>query len=180
MNLDAIKSIAEPLGMNWRTLAAIASVESSGNGFDKDGQVKVRFEPHHFNKRSETKMPFTDGGKGFSRIASETNRAAYLNACEIDDSAAIESTSFGMFQIMGFHWKSLGYDSPQAFAEGMNYEAGQYRAFSLFIMRNKNLRDVAREGEPTLDDFRKFARTYNGPSNVENYAAKMFKAYQAL
>jgi len=37
----------------------------------------------------------------------------------LDPDAAIQASSWGAFQIMGFHYAALGFSSPQAFADMM-------------------------------------------------------------
>ena len=41
-------------------------------------------------------------------------------AKQIDAQAAIESASWGLFQIMGFHWQMLGYQSAGQFEQQMS------------------------------------------------------------
>ncbi|SQC90482.1 putative peptidoglycan-binding domain-containing protein [Pseudomonas aeruginosa] len=69
---------------------------------------------------------------GYAGGTAEHHRLA--NARQIDDTAALESASWGAFQIMGFHWQRLGYVSVQAFAEAMGRsESAQFEAFVRFI-----------------------------------------------
>jgi len=179
---DEIKRIAEENGLNPYFLAAVADVESGGrSGFrnysGSPGHPVIRFEPHHFNKRSAYRMPFTNCGRGFSRRPEETGWTAFLEAYRLDESAAIQATSWGMFQIMGFHFRNLGYDTPQEFRKAMFSETGQYESFAKFIKSHKVLRRAASIAEPQDRDFRDFARSYNGSSNVDNYSRKIARAY---
>src|SRR5690606_8264112 len=55
-------------------------------------------------------------------------------AKQLNYEAAHEACSWGRYQIMGFHWKTLGYASVQEFVEVMSKdEAGQLDAFVRFI-----------------------------------------------
>ncbi|MGA0525154.1 N-acetylmuramidase domain-containing protein, partial [Escherichia coli] len=54
---------------------------------------------------------------GYVGGAGEWDRLA--RAIEINRPAALESASWGLFQIMGFHWKLLGFASVQAFVNAM-------------------------------------------------------------
>jgi hypothetical protein len=36
------------------------------------------------------------------------------------------------------------------------------------------------KNDPTITDFKAFARSYNGSGNVDNYSKKMEKAYNSL
>lgn len=91
-------------------LLAFISVETGGKGFDeKTGKIIIQFEPAHFRK----KAPFAPSGKwsvnGVERQAAEW--IAFNDAFRKNPEAAMESTSIGLGQIMGFHYKRLGYTS---------------------------------------------------------------------
>ena len=177
-----IEDISKQKGWNLAFLKAIASVESSGEGLVPDlvtmtGRPKVRFEPHKFNKKSQLKMPFTDGGKGFSKIKSETNWNAFCTALKIDRELAIASTSFGMFQIMGFNWKTAGAKSLEDFFKGNYSEDKQLEYFSNFVGSHAGRRKILERSEITLADCVAFAKSYNGPSNADAYGKKIWAAY---
>ena len=74
---------------------------------------------------------------------------------------------------MGFHWKTLGYDSPQAMREAMGTDAGQLDAFVRFINADAVLVDALRR-----KDWHAFAARYNGLGQVERYAGLMAAAYE--
>ena len=122
-------------------------------------------------------MPFTNNGRGFSSKSSETGFDAFLLAYRLDEHSAILAPSWGMFQIMGFHFRKLGYDSPQAFRKAMFSEEGQYEVFARFVRSNKILRRCASLPHPQDADFRAFAKSYNGSSNVDVYSKRIAKAY---
>lgn len=180
-----VEKLAKDYGFNPRTVRAIAKVESSGNPFRQYKGLGLfpvlRFEPHWFNKyEKKNPMPFTNNGKGFSSIVSETNHVAFQKALSVNTDAAIKATSFGKFQIMGFHFSKLGYKTPSEFLEAMKKTVGQYDAFVKFVMTKQTLRNIIMKETPTLTDFKAFAKAYNGSSNVENYSKKMEKAYNSL
>ena len=89
-------------------LRGIRQIESSGNA------SVVRFEPHVFlritgggkreNSPFKEEIPFTPHPiRKISLVKEETNRAAFERARLLDEKAAIESTSFGLYQVMGVH-----------------------------------------------------------------------------
>jgi muramidase (phage lysozyme) len=170
---------AIPSEWNSDLVSAIMEVESGGSGFanyEGLGEFpKLRFEPHVFNRTSKSgKMEYTNSGRGFSTKKSETGANAFLRAKQIDENAAIESTSYGKYQLMGHHWqKSSG--SPQEYLEMMKSERGQDKAFIDYINSNKRLREVVLKNSFTKDDVREFSRVYNGPSNVDGYSGKVIK-----
>ncbi len=98
-------------------LRAIRQIESS------DNPAVVRFEPHVFlritgngkreNSPFKDKIPFTrDPVRKISLVRTETDRAAFEHARTLDEKAAIESTSFGLYQVMGVHLLKLFKENP--------------------------------------------------------------------
>ena len=90
--------------------------------------------------------------------------------------SAYECTSFGVAQIMGWHFKRLGYDSAltmaQKFSESVD---SQIIGFFDFIRTGKNMLNSLRQGSVL-----EFAREYNGPGQAEFYANKMNSTYHRL
>ena len=80
---------------------------------------------------------------GYSGGTSE--HARFAVASQIDTMSAIEACSWGMFQIMGYHWARLGYIDAQDFKLHMQESEGeQLQAFSF----DPNVRTIGdlREG----------------------------------
>jgi hypothetical protein len=180
-----VSKFSKMYGLNPRMVRAVAIAESSKNAFREYKGLGIfptlRFEPHWFNKyEKKSPMPFTNNGKGFSSLVSETNHVAFIKASKININAAIKGTSFGKFQIMGFHFKKLGFKNPEEFLESMKSLEGQYDAFIRFIMSNKRLRNVITKDIPTRTDFEVFARAYNGSGNVNVYSKRIERAYNSL
>jgi len=96
-------------------------------------------------------------------------------AMQIHDEAALESASWGLFQIMGHHWARLGYLDPQHFADCMALsEAAQLDAFVTFIETDPALHKAL-----TARNWKQFARLYNGPAYAQNlYDVKLARAYE--
>ena len=85
-----------------------------------------------------------------------------LAACR-DVDAAFASASWGKFQVMGAHWKALGYDSPLALAWScVGSEAAHYELLARYIEHN-NLAGAFRAISADLETCRAFADGYNGP-----------------
>lgn len=93
---------------NKAILLAFIEVETGGEGFDsKTGKILIQFEPSWFKK----KAPYAPSGKwSLNKVERQDkewiafNDAFYKNA-----NAAMESTSIGLGQIMGFNYKMLGF-----------------------------------------------------------------------
>jgi len=106
----SIKYEACRIGVEAEALAAFIEVESGGKGFDDaTGKLILQFEPAWFKK----KAPYAPSGKwslnGVERQTAEW--VAFNDAYSKDPIAAMESTSIGLGQVMGFNWKRLGYIS---------------------------------------------------------------------
>lgn len=181
----SIERVANVHGIEPAALKAVVEVESNGVVFaDIDGQQMpiIRFEGHYFDRlvtaarRDEARSlglasPNVGGVKNPS---SQKARWQLLGrAMNIDKQAALESTSFGVGQVMGSHWKALGYPSVVAFfEEARSGVEGQVELMVRFIKRNNLLGALQRK------DWAGFARGYNGPAYKTNaYDTKMAAAY---
>lgn len=167
--LRQIIEVAQENGIPPARLLAVCEVECSGvatarvNGRN---EPLIRFEGHYFDRRLPPDKRRTAREKGLSsplagavpNPASQPARWALLAAAEeIDRRAALESTSWGLGQIMGANWQALGYASVDALvAEARGSVAGQVRLMVRFLNRNK-LVETLNSGDWTA-----FARRYNG------------------
>lgn len=93
-----------------------------------------------------------------------------------DGSAALESCSWGAFQIMGENWKRMGYASVSAFTKAMSRsEKEQLKAFVLYIKHVKPqiIAYIKKE------QWAKAAEAFNGPSYKQNnYDVLLKNAYK--
>jgi hypothetical protein len=182
---DAYNSAADKLGVEARAVKAVADVESAGQTFwTINGEQKpaIRLESHWFGKLTgyvhNDTHPQISSRKWDRNLAASTRAGAwdqYAEAASLDESAAIQACSWGAFQIMGFHWKALGYASPQAFRDSMNTEAGQLDAFARFVKATPAAHDALRR-----KDWRAFENAYNGGGFGGAYADKMAAAYERI
>jgi hypothetical protein len=172
------QAAASILSIDVPTLMAVAEVESAGSGFLLDGRPKILFEAHIFSRRT--------GGvydKSHPNISSPRwNRELYFGgvkeyarleeAAKLNRTAALESASWGMFQIMGFNHARCGFKTVQTFVSAMGESAAaQLNAFCNFV-KSAGLDDELRRG-----DLVAFAFGYNGPRQEENrYAEKLLAA----
>ena len=110
-------------------------------------------------------------------MGGELEHRRLKRASAIHTSAAHESASWGAFQIMGYHWRVMGYTSVHDFAADMHKGyAHQLRAFVRFISADSGLRSALRR-----KDWTDFARRYNGPEYAKNaYDVKLALAYERL
>lgn len=162
-------------------LQAFISVESGGRGFDKaTGKILIQFEPHWFKK----KAPYAPSGNwSVNKVDVQSKEwLAFNEAFRINPEAAMESTSIGLPQIMGFHWKRLGYDSVGAMWDDFKESTlNQIAALITFIETDRRLKQAM------LDkDWHKVAMFYNGAGYAalahklgrEPYNISLQKAYE--
>lgn len=179
-----LKDISRELGIELAAMKAVNEVESMGLGFIA-GKPKILFEGHIFWKRLRVHgidpEEFREGNEDvlYSRwtsghyIGGVAEHKRLAKAKKIHVAAALESASWGLFQIMGFHWKSLGYKSVQQFVQKMEKNEREHLvAFAKFIKFHKL------DGYLKDHDWAQFARKYNGPGYKKNrYDEKLAKAY---
>lgn len=186
LSTTQIAAAAESLGVTTAALRAVIDVECRGSGFLSDGQPVILFERHVFLRQLQAKKLTavadvasktrpdlcnkTAGGYG--PISAQHGRLQA--AVAFDRDSALESASWGLGQVMGYHWQSLGYPSLQDFVNAMyQSEALQLDAMCRYIKVNglaPLLRNLA---------WAQFARRYNGPAYRENqYDQKLAAAYQ--
>lgn len=173
------QSAADQIGVEVAAVKAIAEVESSGQGF-RNGMPIIRLEAHWFGKltcyQHNDSHPHISCQAWTPAIAARNQGEAWVQfneAAALDEDAAIQSTSWGAYQLMGFHWQTLGYDSPQAMREAMGTDEGQLDAFVRFVKADAVLIDALRR-----HDWHTFAARYNGLGQVERYAGLMAAAYE--
>lgn len=173
----SISEFASNEGIEREVLNAIITVETRAKSLDSEGHPIVRFECHRFNPVvSSSNLPCTiESGDTFSRVASETNKEAFLKAKEINEEQAIMQSSFGFPQIMGFNYRAAGYSSPKDFYEAMFKEENQVSAFLNFLGSNSDLMTALKN-----KDWDEIARLYNGAKYEENnYHVKLENAYDS-
>lgn len=176
---------AESLGVDVASVRAVTHVESRASGFLPDGRPVILFERHVMRRRLaelgrdvdllQRYLPeIINGVPGGYKGGSAEHDRLYL-AQQIDFDSAVESASWGLFQIMGFHWQVLGYESAKAFARAMNQSEGQQLdAFVRFIKADAGLHRALRS-----KNWADFAARYNGPAYSKNqYDVKLAEAYK--
>lgn len=152
-----LNCIRLPEGVEQEVLQSLINLESSGGGFDKKtGKIKIQFEPHHFEKRTGVKIQ--------NKVDVQSKEWEAFNiAFQIDPNAAMESTSIGLVQIMGFHWKRLGFNSVGEMWDFFKIsEQNQVLGLVKFIETDQSLLKAL-----INKDWHNIARLYNGANYVE-------------
>lgn len=169
INDQQIEDLAKEFKLPASRIHAIKDVESGGKGFDeKTGKILIQFEPAWFRK----KEPYAPSGSwSINKVDVQSKEwIAFNNAFAIDPVSAMESTSIGMMQVMGFHWKALGFKSVgEMWGYAKESEYNQLRLAMLFIKLNKKLYGALFNG-----DWQWVAYYYNGSNyRVNNYDRKL-------
>jgi hypothetical protein len=98
---------------------------------------------------------------------------AYGLACHIDESAAIQATSWGLGQILGSAWQRCGYESVAAFRLAQNSIAKQQDTLRRFVEGDPHLVSAL-----TAHDWHEVALRYNGSGQAAWYADRLAAAYE--
>lgn len=186
-----LKDFAQKYHLELAVVKSVNEVESGGKGFLPDGRPKILFEGHIFWKElvkrgvnpstllnssccnvlycKWTKTYYKGGAKEFDRL----NQAIALGSNPAIKDAALCAASWGSFQIMGFHWKSLGYSNIGDFVKKMETsEKEQLMAFGKFLEVNNLIRFLVSK------NWASFACGYNGGGyKMNKYDEKLYRAY---
>lgn len=168
-------------------IRAFAEVESRGSGFLPDDRPVILFERHIFRRQLiahgtnlativqlEKDRPDlcnkSPGGYG----ASSKEWQRLDDAVKINRAAALESASYGAFQVMGFNWKRCGYASVQELVNAMFKSSNAHLdSFVRYIQSDAKLHQALRN-----QDWKECARLYNGSNYMVNaYDTRLSKAF---
>ncbi len=182
-----LQQAADRLGVPLASVMAVNQVESRGEGFAANGRPVILFERHVMHARLQAnglseaeadalaaKQPALVNRKAGGYIGGTAEHQRLAQAQQLHATAALESASWGLFQIMGYHWQRLGYFDAQHFADTMALsEAAQLDAFVSFIETDTALHKALKGRK-----WAEFARRYNGPNYARNlYDVKLARAY---
>lgn len=181
------REVAEELGVEVAAIKAVIDIEAgkAHKGFWAPGKPIINFDLTMFRKfaprnglslaTARKKAPVIFSRPDVRKYGSQqAGQQARLDAaCALCPGAGIEGTFWGMFQIGGFNWKKLGFESPEAFAEAMSHsERAQLEIFARFL-KTFNMVDDIRNRQ-----WLKFALKYNGPrAKSRGYHTRMAAAY---
>jgi len=160
---------------------AVCDIESAGGGFLPDKRPKILFEAHIFGRLTHHRWDATH----LNVSSSSWDRALYgaagahqydrlAEAISLDRAAALQSASWGMFQIIGMNFAACGFASVEVYVAAMcQSEGAQLAAFAAFCAHEDLARFLA------AHDWTQFALRYNGPGEADNdYDGKLATAYR--
>lgn len=174
-----IARAAQLLGCEPAAVRAVAAVESAGSGFLPDGRPKVLFEAHIFSRltghRFDVSHPMISSrtwDKGLY-VGGEHEYERLNEAAALDRDSALQSASWGKFQLMGFNFRRCGFPILADFKAAMcRSEGAQLTAFCHFV------KSMGLDDELRRRDWIGFARGYNGPGFALNeYDTRLAKAF---
>lgn len=174
---EDIELLANRWGVEERIIHAVDVVESNGRGFLSDNRPKILYEAHvfwrltqgHYGKNNISYPVWNKSlyGKSGAHQYDRLHQALMLNR-----PMALQSASWGRYQILGVNYKSLGYESPEIFITEMKKgEKEHLKAFSRFCEINNLVQYLRNKNWP------EFVRRYNGGGQVGYYVVRFVKAY---
>lgn len=164
---DGLSSVCERLGVGAVEVWTVVSVETKAVGFLPDRRPIILFERHVFSRKTSGRFdalypnlsfPAPGGYLGGHREYERLEKALNL-----DRQAALESTSWGLGQIMGFNAHLAGFaDVEDMVAKMAESENHQLMGWANFLINQKLDRFLRRH------NWRSFAKGYNGPEYAKN------------
>jgi len=166
------KKLAVEFDVPATNIKKVVKVESGGQGFSKEtGKIIIQFEPSWFKR----KAPYTPSGLwSLNKVEKQTAEwIAFNDAFSKNKEAAMESTSVGLMQVMGFHYKLLGFKTVgDMWDYAKESELNQLRLGLRFIKSNTKMYKALK-----LSDWETFAYYYNGAQYKKfDYANRLAKA----
>ncbi|MCD1644437.1 N-acetylmuramidase domain-containing protein [Aurantimonas coralicida] len=172
---SAQRHVSKTSGIDAAVLVAVALVETNAVAFarvDDRREPLIRFEGHYFDRLLSGPARQRARAAGLAdpragRIRNPASQSArwklFDAAAAIDAAAAAASVSWGLCQVMGSHWKALGYrDAADLAAAARASAEGQFEIAARFLAAGR-LADRLVNG-----DVAGFARRYNGPAYRRN------------
>jgi hypothetical protein len=162
-----LAAAATSLSVAVQELWTVLSVETAGCGFLPDRRPEILYERHVFHRLTGGRFDDGDlsdptpGGYGATG-AHQYDRL--IAAMTHDADAARKSASWGLGQVLGENFASVGFTSVDDMVQAMSdSEDAQLAVVSAFILRNRLDRALA------THDWASFARGYNGPTFATNH-----------
>lgn len=196
------KKLAEELGTESAAIYAVAKRESSGKNFTTHNEkqvAKILYERHYMyrllsskygelfaKKKMELKPYLVNNSSGRYVYNSEGIKEAneeiaslekFDKAKEIDEDSAIQSCSWGAFQVMGEYYHH-SYKTPKDLEKAMNMcEKQQLSYFKTYLLKVKSKAHKALQDK----NWENFTYWYNGSNwkaNNSTYPTDMAKYYE--
>ncbi len=191
---EQLIALANKHNISVRALKSVIEIECRGSGFDENGEVEILFERHIFY-RLLGKIKWWKKRKEFSRVypslcnkswggynshGRDQHKRLEIASTLVDSeelrNVALMSCSWGLGQVMGYHWQKLGYESIDDFVDKMNESEEQQLEAMIRFLEVNNLIDFLNN-----QNWSAFALRYNGKAYRKNrYDTKLAKAYRNM
>jgi hypothetical protein len=165
---NGLHAARRALGIDLPTLWTVMTVETRGCGFLPSRRPVILFERHIFHQRTggrfDTRAPdLSNPRAGGYGADGEHQHERLKRAVALDRRAALESTSWGLGQVMGFNANIAGYRSVETMVRAMMLgEDSQLKAMMGYIQSERLAAMLKRR------DWAGFAYRYNGPEYQRN------------
>ncbi len=174
---SGLAAMAGRLGVQAPEIWAVLAVETSGCGYLPDRRPQILFERHIFHRLTKGQYDDGDisapapGGYG-PRGTAQYDRLA--RAIKRDRSAALQSASWGIGQIMGMNYALVGFHNVEDMVAAMLVsEDEQLAAMGAFLTA------TGLGAALQAHNWKSFARGYNGPNYAINrYDARLDEEYK--
>jgi len=171
------QACADELGLDPKIIQTVARVEGTGD------TNQFLYEPHIFSRLTNhiydaeyPELSYPEWDRSKYPPTKLTRQIQFERVVRLDAMRAYESTSWGIFQIMGFNHKICKYKS--ALEMAIDLKSGYQPNIVAFgrMIRNMGLIDTLRNHE-----WAKFARSYNGPGyKLNHYDTKLAAEWDSL
>lgn len=171
---------ANEIGCDVAAIKAVSEVEAPGGGFLPSGKPTILFEAHIFSAKTGHKYDNTHPNISSRKwnkklyLGGEKEYTRLEQAKALDENAALQSASWGKFQVMGFNYNICGWKNVKNFVSDMYISEGMHlKAFIGFIKSNHLDKHLI------FHNWSSFALGYNGVSyKKNNYDVKLENAYK--
>jgi hypothetical protein len=177
LSSDGLAEVAGSLGVHAAEIWAVLAVETKGCGYLADRRPQILHERHIFHRLTQGR--FDDGDLSDAKPGGYGATGAHqydrlLAAIAKDRTAALQSASWGLGQIMGENFAAAGFGNVEDMVTAMvGSEDAQLAAMASFLKAAK-LAAALR-----AHDWTTFARGYNGSNFVINrYDVRLNGEYQ--
>lgn len=163
------------------SLWTLVQVETAGTGFLPDRRPAMLFERHYFSRITGGRYDALDpdisaqvpGGYG---PPGEHQYDRLQAAIQLDRSAALESASWGIGQVMGSGYRQMGYREVEAMVSDVVASEG-----AQLICMARYIHSIGLSAALRVQNWTQVARGYNGPAYAaHHYAARLAATYQGF
>ncbi|AKJ02642.1 Putative phage-encoded peptidoglycan binding protein [Archangium gephyra] len=180
LTAQGVQACADKLSVHPAEIWAVLQIETRGCGYFADRRPAILFERHVFSRRTQGRFdaqaPDLSNSKAGGYASGPAEYPRLERAMALDEQAAMESASWGLGQVMGYHAQDLGYGSVQQFVSRMMASEDEQLAAMATFIQHHGLDEALR-----THDWAAFARGYNGSGYAKNeYDKKLAAAFQRL